>query len=79
MAPTAISPARIGLQRGRGLVRRGLGTDVEPAFAATCHQLTGGVPFLVEELVRAIAERGIEPTAAASTRVAALAPRAVSH
>jgi predicted ATPase len=61
------------------MVRRGLGADVEPAFAATCHQLTGGVPFLVEELVRAIAGRGIEPTAAASSRVAALAPHAVSH
>jgi hypothetical protein len=61
------------------MVRRGLGADVEPAFAATCHQLTGGAPFLVEELVRAIAGRGIEPTAAASSRVAALAPHAVSH
>jgi DNA-binding CsgD family transcriptional regulator len=61
------------------LVRQGLGTGVEPAFAAVCHQVTGGVPFLVHELVRAIAEAGIEPTAAAASRVAALAPRAVSH
>ena len=61
------------------LVRLGLGTGVEPAFAAVCHQVTGGVPFLVHELVRAIAEAGIEPTAAAASRVAALAPHAVSH
>jgi DNA-binding CsgD family transcriptional regulator len=61
------------------LVRLGLGADVEPAFAAACHAATGGVPFLVHELVRAIAEQGIEPTAAASSRVAALAPRAVAH
>jgi len=60
------------------LVRLGLGADVEPAFAASCHEVTGGVPFLVQELVRAIAGEGIEPTAAASSRVAALAPRAVS-
>ena len=41
--------------------------------------MTGGVPFLVHELVRAIAEAGIEPTAATASRVAALAPHAVSH
>jgi tetratricopeptide (TPR) repeat protein len=61
------------------LVRLGLGAGVEPAFAAACYEVTGGVPFLVQELVRAIAEAGIEPTAAASSRVAGLAPRAVSH
>ena len=61
------------------LMRLAFGTEVEPAFAAACHEVTGGVPFLVRELVRAIAEQGIEPTAAASSRVAGLAPRAVSH
>src|SRR5438477_623497 len=44
-----------------------------------CARTSRGVPFLVHELVRAIAEEGIAPTAAASGRVAALAPRAVSQ
>ncbi len=61
------------------LMRLAFGTDVEPAFAGACHEVTGGVPFFVQELVRAIAEQGIKPTAAASSRIAALAPRAVSH
>ena len=61
------------------LLRLGLGAEVEPAFASVCHELTGGVPFLVHELVRAIAEEQIHPTAAASSRVARLAPRAVSQ
>jgi len=61
------------------LVRLGLGAEVDPAFARACHAATGGVPFLVQELVRAIAEQGIKPTAAACSRVAALTPRAVSH
>jgi predicted ATPase len=52
---------------------------VEQAFASACHEVTGGVPFLVQELVRAIAEEAIEPTAAACFRLRALAPRAVSH
>jgi DNA-binding CsgD family transcriptional regulator len=67
-------------QRGVAkLMRLAFGTDVEPAFAVACHEATGGVPFLVRELIRAIAGQGIEPTAAASSRVAGLAPRAVSH
>jgi DNA-binding CsgD family transcriptional regulator len=61
------------------LMRLAFGADVEPAFAAACHEVTGGVPFLVRELVRAIAEERIEPTSAACSRVAGLAPRAVSH
>jgi DNA-binding CsgD family transcriptional regulator len=61
------------------LVRLGLGAEVESAFARACHEVTGGVPFLVQELVRTIAEEGIEPTTAAASRVAALAPRTVSH
>jgi len=52
---------------------------VESAFARACHEATGGVPFLVQELARTIAEKGIPPTAAAAPRVAALAPRTVSQ
>jgi predicted ATPase len=61
------------------LVRLGLGVDVESAFASACHEVTGGVPFLVVELVRAIVEQRLAPTAAACSDVAALAPRAVAR
>ncbi|MBV9943938.1 MAG: AAA family ATPase [Solirubrobacterales bacterium] len=61
------------------LVRLDLGGDVDSAFASACHEATGGVPFLVKELVRAIVDAAIEPTAAASARVAGLIPRAVSQ
>jgi DNA-binding CsgD family transcriptional regulator len=61
------------------LLRLGLGAEINRAFAKACHEVTGGVPFLVRELVRAIADEGIEPTATASSRVAAISPRAVSH
>jgi DNA-binding CsgD family transcriptional regulator len=61
------------------LLRLGLGADVESAFAGACHEATGGVPFLVRELLRAIAEQGIKPTASAAPVVAALAPRAVAQ
>lgn len=61
------------------LVRLGLGAEVDSAFAGACHEATGGVPFLVRELLRSLAEQGIEPTEAASPLVAALAPRGVSQ
>jgi len=61
------------------LLRLAFGTEVEQTFAAACYEVTGGVPFLVRELLRAIAEDRIEPTAAACSRVAGLAPRAVSQ
>jgi AAA ATPase domain len=56
------------------LVRLGLGAEVESVFARACHELTGGVPFLVQELIRTIVEEGIEPTSAVASRVSALAP-----
>ena len=61
------------------LVRIGRGVAVDAAFARACYSATGGVPFLVKELVRTIAEEGIEATAAASSCIEALAPRAVSQ
>jgi len=61
------------------LVRSRLAVDVQPAFAKACYDATGGVPFLAQELIRAIDDEGIEPIAAAAGRVAAVSPRAVSH
>jgi len=60
------------------LVWMRLAAEVEPGFARACHQATGGVPFLVLELARAIADEGVEPVAAASSRVATVTPRAIS-
>jgi DNA-binding CsgD family transcriptional regulator len=61
------------------LLRLGLRAGIDPTFASVCHELTGGVPFLVHELVRAIAEERIEPTAGAASDVARLAPQAVAQ
>jgi DNA-binding CsgD family transcriptional regulator len=61
------------------LVRLGLDAEVDAAFASACYQATGGVPFLVRELLRTITEQGIKPSASAGPLVTALAPRAVSQ
>jgi len=81
MEPSAgiIVLAPLSEQAVAELVRLGLATEVEVAFARACHEMTGGVPFLVQELVRTIGDEGIVPTAAAASQVQALAPGTVSQ
>jgi len=78
-AAEVLELAPLSQQAVAELIRLAFGTEVEPTFLAACREVTGGVPFLVHELIRAIAEERIEPVAAASSRVAGLAPRAVAH
>lgn len=55
------------------------GTPPEPEFAAACHAATGGVPFFVTELLRALAADGVAPIAAECDRVRAIGPPAVTR
>ncbi len=55
-----------------------LGVDIAPAFAAACRDATGGNPFLLEELLSALAADGVTPDNAGAARVADLAPRTVA-
>ena len=67
-------------RRGRAPGRRtASGTRPTPAFAAACRRTTGGVPFLVRELVEALREEGVAPTAAEAPRVEALGARTVGR
>src|SRR5260370_1416297 len=64
-----VALAPLSEQAVAALVRMRLAAEVEPAFARACHQATGGGPFLVLELGRAITDEGVEPIAGASSRV----------
>ena len=59
-------------------VRGVLGTAVEPEFARACHEMTGGNPLLMRELLREIEAEQLTPTASQAPRVQALAPRGVA-
>jgi DNA-binding CsgD family transcriptional regulator len=74
-----VRPAPLSLDGVAALVAASVGASPEPAFAAACHRATGGTPFLVGELVRTLAERDIEPTAANADRVSALGPRSIAR
>jgi DNA-binding CsgD family transcriptional regulator len=49
------------------------------AFAATCHEVSGGNPFLLHELARTVAAEAISPVAEQAPRVHELAPERVAR
>ncbi len=61
------------------LLVAGLGDGPDDAFTAACRLTTGGVPFLVHELVAALVVDGIEPTAEQAAGVQRLGPRTVAR
>jgi DNA-binding CsgD family transcriptional regulator len=76
-ATTRIEPPALGLDGvGRFLREHG---PVDGAFARACHDATGGNPFLLGELVRALRADGVPFTAAAAERVTEVTPPTVSR
>lgn len=54
-----------------------IGRAPSPAFAAACHEATGGVPFYLDELVRDVLRRGGEPVDTEAGSVARIVPAAI--
>jgi DNA-binding CsgD family transcriptional regulator len=71
-----LRPAALTTEAVGQLVRNGL-HSADPLFVATCAQVSGGNPFLVCELVRALAAEGVSPTAASVPAVERLVPDSV--
>jgi DNA-binding CsgD family transcriptional regulator len=61
------------------LVESGLGEVPDSVFVATCLLATRGLPFLVRELVEALSEGRIAPTAAAARHVERIGARTVGR
>ena len=76
-ATTRIEPPALGLE-GVGRLLREHG-PVDDAFAHACHDATGGNPFLLGELVRALRADGVPFTAAGAERVTEATPPTVSR
>ena len=68
--PAPLSPDAVGR-----LVEARLGAVPDAAFTAACHRATGGVPFLVRELLEALVADGMSPDARAAARVEAVGAR----
>ncbi len=73
-----IKLAPLSVTGGGTLVSNGLGSPDE-AFARAVHEATGGNPFYLRELLRALADEGVAPDAANVHRVTAVGPRTVAR
>lgn len=74
-----VRPAALSIGAVASIVRDRLGAEDDPGFAAACHAATGGVPFLVRELVSALDADRVEPTTASAAHVGEIAPTTVAH
>jgi DNA-binding CsgD family transcriptional regulator len=61
------------------VVQAALGEEPDAPFARACHAATGGTPFLVRELVSALATQEVRPTGEAVDEVTDLGPETVGH
>ncbi|HMJ01777.1 MAG TPA: AAA family ATPase [Conexibacter sp.] len=74
LTPRALSP-----RGAAALLATELEQEPENAFTATCHEISGGNPFLLRELARTLAAEQIHPAAAQVPRVRELAPERVTR
>jgi DNA-binding CsgD family transcriptional regulator len=78
-AGSVLRPAPLSLAAVTQLVRDALGPDAAGAFCAACHQASGGNPFLLRELLGALAADRVRPTTEAVARVRRLGPQPVAR
>lgn len=74
VTPTALSSAATTV-----LLSEELGRRPDSPFARTCHEVSGGNPFLLSELVRTLTEMEIEPVAEEVESVRQQAPERVAQ
>jgi DNA-binding CsgD family transcriptional regulator/tetratricopeptide (TPR) repeat protein len=58
---TIVRPAPLSTGAVTELIREALSTDADEAFCAACHEITGGSPLLLHELVNALVTEGVVP------------------
>ena len=73
-----LRPAPLGPDAVHGLVSACLG-PAEPPFVTACRTLTGGNPFLLDELLAELSERRIRPCAGEVPRVVDAVPHEVER
>jgi predicted ATPase len=74
-----VHPAPLSRTAARDLLAGAFGQPPADRFADACHVVTGGNPFLLQELAAALRADGIDPGEAAVGRVAGLGPRSVAR
>ena len=75
----ALTPASLGEGSVAELLRRGQPDAVDEQFARACHHASGGNPFLLTELIRALLEERVPFTAEGAKRVGEVTPPQVAR
>jgi DNA-binding CsgD family transcriptional regulator/tetratricopeptide (TPR) repeat protein len=73
-----ISPRALSEHAVATMLAAGLGQPPADSFAAACRAATGGTPFLVHELIAALAADQVRPDAESAARVLRVGPRTVA-
>jgi DNA-binding CsgD family transcriptional regulator len=74
-----LRPAGLSERAAAKLIGSGLGFEPDERFVSACVAATGGTPFLLGELVAALAVDGVRPTAEAAAGVSEIGPSTVAH
>ena len=72
-----LRPPPLGPEAVQAVVAAYLNSPPEPEFAAACHDVTGGNPFLLTELLRDAADARLTPQRSEAQRVRGLRPASV--
>jgi DNA-binding CsgD family transcriptional regulator len=78
-ASETVVPQPLTETASASVVRAALGPSADAMFCRACHETTGGNPFLLSELVSALARGDVEASAAGARRVRELGPSAVAR
>jgi DNA-binding CsgD family transcriptional regulator len=74
-----LRPGALSEAASSELVRERLSPEAEAEFCSACHRASGGNPLFLSELIEAVREDGIPPTAAEAGRIEELTPEAISR
>ena len=74
-----LRPRPLGLDAVHEVVAGHFGGQPEPEFVAACHEVTGGNPFLLIELLREASEARLAPRRSEAERVRSLRPVSVTR
>jgi DNA-binding CsgD family transcriptional regulator len=74
-----LSPAALSSEATGTVLAEELAQQPGSLFTSTCHEVSGGNPFLVRELSRTLADLGIDPVDSEAAAVREMAPERIGH
>jgi DNA-binding CsgD family transcriptional regulator len=77
--PGILRPSSLSLAAVTQLLQVGLSEEPDSAFVAAVHAATAGNPFLLKELIAALLDREMHPTAESAARIGELGTQGVSR